>query len=170
MEDRWGKLAIQAHVCGALDFAQSRRYDRSWSLKEDMVMEQLEDQLALDINRLTHAWHCGASRSNMWDEKGEDFEFHRKEADKAYKAIGRLSLPWYNDWAPERTLKELWDDFKLAEKDPKLQAWRQAKKAEMRAKRDKAVAEQKALMAVMERQKQQLKDRRKVKHGGLHRR
>lgn len=137
-------------------------------------MEVLEDQLANDINRLIHAWHCGAARSNMWDEKGEDFEFHRKEADKSYKAIGRLTLPWYNDWAPEKSLKELWDDFKAVEKDPEFQRWRVSKKAEMRAKRDKAVAEQKSLMAVMAKQAERAKAQRavtkKVGYGRLHKR
>ena len=132
-------------------------------------MDQLEDQLARDINRLAHAWHCGASRSNLWDEKGEDFEFHRKEADKAYKAIGRLTLPWYNDWAPEKSLKEMWLDFKEVEKDPEFQKWRAAKKAEMRAKRDQALAEQQALATVMEKRKAQLAEQR-VKDAGLRKR
>jgi hypothetical protein len=138
-------------------------------LKEEIVLEVLEDQLANDINKLIHAWHCSAARSNMWDEKGEDFEFHRKEADKSYKAIGRLTLPWYNDWAPEKSLKEMWDDFKAVEKDPEFQKWRVATKAEMKKRVDKAVSEQAALETALakhaERQKQLRA--RQVKHVGL---
>lgn len=138
------------------------------------MLEVLEDQLANEMNRLTHAWHCGAARSNMWDEKGEDFEFHRKETDKSYKAIGRLTLPWYNDWAPEKSLKEMWDDFKAVEKDPEFQKWRIAEKAKLREKRDKGVAEQKALAAIIQKQTERLKAQRaqaqQVKHAGLRRR
>lgn len=172
MEDRWGKLALEAHVGGALNFSEFRRYDRYWMLKEQVVFDALEDRLAIEMNKLVHTWNSGAARSNIWDERGDDFEFHRKEADKAYKAVGRLALPWYNAWAPEKSLVEVWKDFKEHEKDPAFQARRKVIKSHLQSIDDKAKFERRSMARVAERQKEHAKalDKRKRRgpNGRLH--
>jgi hypothetical protein len=110
-------------------------------------MDQLEDELVREIDKLTHEWHCAVAR-NMWDEKGDDFEFHRVEASKTYKAIGRLSLPWYNTWGAEATLKEMWDQFREAGKDPEYRKWRDQRKKTMRDRRAGAEAEAATMAAI----------------------
>ncbi len=168
MEDRWGKLAIEAYVGGALNFSEFRRYDRYWLLKEQVVFDALEDRLAIKMNELVHHWNSGAARSNIWDEKGDDFEFHRKEADKAYKAIGRLALPWYNAWEPEKSLSEVWLDFKEHEKDPEFQVRRKVIKAHLQAIDDKAKSEMRSMANVLQRQKEHMKAVAQKKQRGKH--
>ena len=130
MGARWSKLALEAHCRGALDFRGASRYERNWLLAERLVLDTIEDELASKLNGMVHQWHCAASASTAWDESGADFEFHHKEAEKAYKDVGRLTLPWYN-WKTEKTLEELWLDFKKQEKDPVFQKWRSAVKKKM---------------------------------------
>lgn len=152
-----------------MDFSLARRYDRKWLLKEEIVFNALEDAMVAKMDTLTHQWHCSAAaRSNMWDENSDDFEFHRKQADKTYKAIGRLTLPWYK-WAEEMSLAEMWQKFKEYEKDPEFQAWRKGKKSELQKVKSAAEAEAKTLQAIAEARKQaeQLKQQRRSKHGGL---
>lgn len=171
MEDRWGKLALEAHVRGALNFAEFRRYDGRWLLKEQIVFDALEDQLVVKMQEMVHHWNAGAARSNVWDESGDDFEFHRKEADKAYKAVGRLTLPWYNSWAPEKSLAEMWKEFKDEEKDPAFQARRKKIKSQLNELTAKAEAEMKSMEQVIKRQREHAREqelKRRGKHGRLH--
>lgn len=157
MADRWGRLAVQAHVRGALKYEEFHRYEPKFLIAEEMVMEAIEDEIVAKLNRMVHEWHCSAARANVWDE-GEDFEFHRKEADKTYRSVGRLELPWYNWGSTERPIEELWADFKAKEKDPEFQKYRMGLKKEMLDKIGQRKAEAEAIEKVV-----QLKaDRRKA--------
>jgi len=109
-----------AHREGALDFACSHRYDHRWALKELWVFDTLEDQLAARLNEMTHLWHCSAAQLTEWDEKETKFEYHRKEANRSFRDVGKLLLPWYKRWqrSEEKSLAQLWREFKEQEKDP----------------------------------------------------
>jgi len=114
-------------------------------LKEVVVFACLEDRLAARANELVHNWHCAAARASVWDESGEEFEFHRREADKTFKTIGKLLLPWYKIWTETegKTLAQLWKEFKEEEKDPEFQKWRAQVKRDLAAitARKKEIAE-----------------------------
>ena len=97
-----------------------------WLLKENLVLNALEDELAAEVNKLAHAWHCAAAQLTEWDDKEERFEFHRREASKVFKAIGRALLPWYKRWgaADELDLAQAYRKFREEEKNPAYQRWR----------------------------------------------
>ena len=142
MASRWVHLAIKAHTTGALDFREASASD-SWRLKEALVLKEIEDELFLKSNELAYVWHCNAASANAWDEEGEDFEFHRKEANKTFRAMGMLMLPWYKHWEKtEKSVAQLWKEFKEEEKVPGFKEWRTAKKKWMldRNEEDKAAA------------------------------
>jgi hypothetical protein len=103
-----------------LDFSEAVRYDPYWDLKERLVFDQLEDELAAGVNRLAHLWHCSAAQITGMDDGEEFFEFHRRKAHKTYNVIGKLMLPWYRQWSKSegRTLAQLWKRFKDQMKDP----------------------------------------------------
>jgi len=43
--------ALEAHSCGALDFAEADRYDKRWLLKEHLVLENIIRKMALDYTK-----------------------------------------------------------------------------------------------------------------------
>lgn len=69
---------------------------------------------------MTHLWHCSAAQLTEWDEKDTKFEYHRKEANRSFRDVGKLLLPWYKRWqrSEEKSLAQLWREFKEQEKDP----------------------------------------------------
>jgi hypothetical protein len=108
-----------------LDYRNAPVHDVRFLLKEEWVLSAIEDERASQLNALAHQWHCSAAQLTAWDEQGKQFEFHRKEASKTFKAIGKLTLPWYKQWTKpdERSLAELWKRFKEAEKNPEYAKW-----------------------------------------------
>jgi hypothetical protein len=116
---RWEKLAVEAHIRGCLDFREPHRFDWRWDMKERLVMEGLEDSIAVEVNKLAHAWHCAAAQVTGWDEKETLFNDHSKQVRRAYNLIGKSLLPWYKQWSiEEKSLAQMWRDLKEEEKDP----------------------------------------------------
>jgi hypothetical protein len=109
-----------AHTEGSLDYSRSSRYDYRWALLETWTFDVLEDKLAARLNEMTHLWHCSAAQLTEWDEKETKFEHHRKEANRSFRDVGKLLLPWYKRWhkTEEKSLAQLWREFKEQEKDP----------------------------------------------------
>lgn len=122
MESRWCRLAVEAQSRGVLDF--SAPMDWRWTLKESLVLGSLEDELVAEVNKLAHHWHCSAAQVTGWDEQEELFEYHKKQAKRAYNIIGKNRLPWYKVWeiTEEKPLDQLWKEFKEAEKNPEYAA------------------------------------------------
>lgn len=82
-------------------------------------MDALEDSIAVDLNKLAHNWHCSAAQVTGWDEKETLFNDHSRKVKQAYNLIGKSLLPWYKQWAAEeKSLADLWRQFKEEEKDP----------------------------------------------------
>jgi hypothetical protein len=115
-----------------LDFARSHRYDRQWLLKESLVLEGLERELAARMNTLVLHWHYSAAQLTDW---GDDklFEYHMLKAEETFNEVGKHYLPWYSQWAESEgtRLLELWNRFKEEEKHPNFQKWRAKTKQEM---------------------------------------
>lgn len=99
------------------------------------------------LNSLAHAWHCAAAQLVEWDEREERFEFHRKEARKTFNAVGKSLLPWYNRWkvGAEKSIAQLWKEFKAREKDPVYGAKLDEIRAKLRQKSEHAGSELKAM-------------------------
>lgn len=137
-----------------------------------LVLDAIEDETAVEINKLAHLWHCSAAQLTEWDEKEEKFEFHRIEASKAFKDIGRTLLPWYKRWdESDRRLEDLWKTFKDQEKDPEFQKWRSKEVAKLNKMADDFTSRAKAIETVFERkakaerEKQEAERRRRIRAG-----
>lgn len=169
MESRWGRLALEAHIAG-VDLSGSR-YDRRCLLKERLVFDALEDKLVAGVNQLAHIWHCSAAKADVWDEKKEDFEFHRKEANRTFRAIGKSLLPWYSLWQKdELTLENLYKDFQAMQKDPEYIKRREEIRARMNTKIAVTKADDANLKEVFKRVREEKEAReRRSKRGRLHR-
>jgi hypothetical protein len=168
LESRWGRLALEAHLTG-IHF-DGGRYDRRYLLREQLVFSALEDKLVADVNRLAHIWHCSAAKADIWDEKKEDFEFHRKEANRTFRAIGKSSLPWYSLWQQEElTLENLYKSFRAMQKDPEYIKRREAIRAKMNEKIATTKADTANLQEVFKKVKAEKAARERKKHGRLHR-
>ena len=148
MEARWPSLALSAHRNGALDYTQYRRYDAYWELKEELVLRAEEDDQVCRLNEMAHLWHSSVGAPTGWEEDSSRIDFHRKEANKAFRDVGRLRLPWYNRWSQDegRELADLYKAFKDREKDPKYAAHLK----ELRDKVNTKIAEAKAEATAME--------------------
>lgn len=122
MESRWCRLTLEAFKRGILDYSERR--DWRWKLKERLVLDSIETELAADINQLAHHWHCAAAQITGWDETESVFEYHQKQARRAYNVIGKSKLPWYKwEHVEDKPLAQLWKEFKQREKDPKYAAY-----------------------------------------------
>lgn len=88
------------------------------------MLGDIEEQLVCRLNSLAHTWHCSAAQLVEWDEREERFEFHRKEARKTFTTVGKILLPWYKRWetGSDKSLAQLWKEFKEREKDPVYKA------------------------------------------------
>lgn len=167
MASRWERLAVEAHCRHVLDFsAEGGPYQR---LKEELIFDHIEDQLASEVMGMAHSWHASAASSDPWDTEGKTFDFHRKECNKIYRGVGKLKLPWYKRWTLDDvdTLVKLIKDFFAQERDPEFRKWRDKVKKEMRDKIDQAEQEQKALREIGEalKQAQAERERKARKHG-----
>jgi hypothetical protein len=154
LASRWERLAVEAHCRHALNFAeQGGPYRR---LKEDLVFDALEDQMATEVMEVAHAWHAAAAASDPWDTEGKTFEFHRKESNKLYRGIGKLKLPWYKRWTLDDAdaLVKLIQQFYAQEKEPGFKEWREKTKKDMRDKIEQAEEENRMLQEAGERFKQ----------------
>jgi hypothetical protein len=134
LEDRWSKLAIDAHVSGALDFKNAHRFDYIWLLKEKVVLDSIENKLATNINQLNHLWHCSAAQITGWDENEELFEYHKKQVQKAYNVIGMAYLPWYKQWTQveDKPIEQVWKEFQERGKEPKYAAYLKTERQRLR--------------------------------------
>lgn len=96
-----------------------------------MVFSVLEDEAAAEVTSLVHTWHSSAAASDPFDP--EAYEFHRNGADQAFKAVGRLKLPWYERWRKEdaHELHSLLRKFYEQEKDPEFRKWRDSAKKQL---------------------------------------
>jgi len=104
-------------------------------MKERLVMEGLEDTIAVEVNKLAHAWHCAAAQVTGWDEKETLFNDNSKEVRRAYNLIGKSLLPWYKQWAAEeKSLAQMWREMREAEKNPEYAAFLRKEKEKLIAK------------------------------------
>jgi hypothetical protein len=117
-----------------LDFSRASRYDVYWDLLERLTFSQLEDELAADVNKMAHLWHCSAAQVTGLDDDEKLFEFHREKAQSVYTKTGKMLLPWYKIWKAEegRSLAEMWRQFKEREKDPEYAAFLQKERDRLR--------------------------------------
>lgn len=153
---------------GALDYACFRRYDHNWELRELLVFDVIEDTVAASLNVMAHDWHCAAAGANPWDEEGKDFEYHRKEADKTFRTVGKLRLPWYKDWDYEDDrLAKLWAEFKEEEKTPEFKKWHAKTKQKLRKQIEEGRAEAATLQKYFESKRQADAARGRSRRGGL---
>lgn len=132
MAGRQERLAIEAHCRGLIDYSKAGGpYAHA---KEAVVFEYIEDQLAVEVSQMAHRWSAAAALSDPWDEEGKTFDFHRKEANKAYREVGKLKLPWYKRWKLDdaEKLSQLIRDFYAQEREPGFQEWREKTKQAMR--------------------------------------
>lgn len=148
MASRWSFLALEAHCRRAIDFAEEGGPYRR--LKEDLVFDRIEDHLATETMELAHAWHASAAAADPWD--GDNFEFHRKAANKIYRDIGKLKLPWYKRWTLDdvEALTRLIRQFFAQERDPEFREWRDKVKKEMHDKIERMKQERVAIREVGE--------------------
>lgn len=176
MGGRWRTLVLQAHQQGVLNFSSARRYDYKWLIKEELVLDTVEDQLATELNKLAYMWHCSAAQLTEWDEKEEKFEFHRAEAGRTFRLIGKAWLPWYKRWGREEghTLAEMWKKMKAEEQQPGFKEWREKHKAALRERvvdvetEAKASAEIRAKKEAIEKSRIESR-RRRMSRAGLRR-
>ena len=133
-----------------LSFSEDHRTQKSL-LREQLVLGALEREQLVQLDQLAYEWHCHAAQLTEWDEEEKKFEYHRKEADKLYKNIGRSLFPWYKNWSEEegKALADLWKRFKAEEQKPEFQKWRQTEKARLRSFAEQARAEHLAFTAAM---------------------
>jgi hypothetical protein len=165
LEGRWEHLAVQAHLRHAIDYrTESGLY---LDLKEAVVFSAIEDEAVAEVTALAHTWHSAASSSDPWDSSGDTFELHRKGADQAYKAVGKLLLPWYARWKLDEGLElnDLLRKFWEEEKDPKFRKWRDSAKKRMRdtvqARYDGEEARRAAARMLKQREKESTERQRK---------
>lgn len=107
----------------------------------------MEDELAIDVTKLAHAWHSSAAASDPWDTSGKTFETHRKGADAAYRAVGKMSLPWYKRWDlyDADKLNAMVEAFYAQEKDPEFVRKRNELKKKMTAEIEEMVSGERAV-------------------------
>ena len=148
MGARWSSLALSAHRNGALDYAKYRRYDAYWELREELVLRAEEDHQVCRLNEMTHLWHSSAGAPTGWEEDSSRIDFHRVEANKAFRDVGRLLLPWYKRWSQDegRELVDMYKAFKDREKDPAYAALLKKRREKVNAR----VAQFKAEAALLE--------------------
>ena len=108
-----------------MDYSRYRRYDSYWELKEALVFRAVEDDLVCQLTTMTHLWHSCSGAPSGFEDDSSRVEFHRKEANKTFRDVGRLRLPWYSRWSQDegKELVDLWKAFKEEEKDPEYAAY-----------------------------------------------
>lgn len=135
MEGRWFQLALRAFTKGILDFTDTAGPRSLW--RETLVLDQLEIELVIEMNKLAHLWHSSAAQITGWDEHEELFEFHQRHMREAHNVIGKAALPWYKTWKAGKTLADQWREFLDAEKDPAFAAKLKKLRQEVRDKAEK---------------------------------
>jgi hypothetical protein len=132
-------------------------------LREELIFRAVEDDLVCKMNEMAHMWHSCAGAPSGWEDDTQRVEFHRKEASKAFRDVGRLRLPWYKQWSQDegRELVDAWKAFKEREKDPEYAAYIRKLRAEVNEKVDKARIEMQALEEI--RKDVQRREKEKVK-------
>lgn len=124
-------------------------------MKEQIVFTALEDRIVADVEKLAHDWHCAAARSSMFDGSDDVFEFHRQEATKTYRSIGRTKLSWYKCWkAEEKSIAQAYKEFLAEGKDPRFKNWRKQVKKGMLEKITSKQEEARILIEAQEKIKQ----------------
>jgi len=137
----------------------------------------VEDEYLVQLNAMAHLWHASVGAPTGWEEDNSRTEYHRKEANKAFRDVGRSRLPWYNQWAKNegKELADLYAAFKAREKDPEYALHLKALRDKVNEKAARYWQEIKALESVRESIKQErtLKDlemqRRRKRRAGLRR-
>ena len=159
MADRWNRLALEAYLRQAIDFRHFHRYDDLWRLKEDIVFQALESDLAAGLNKLVLQWHCNAAQLTEWDDKAEQFEFHKGKAEATYNDLGKHYMPWLPRWnqTEGQKLLQLYKAFRAEEQKPEFQPWHDAIQARMRViARDMRLSTEQSDLA---RKKREVRDR-----------
>jgi hypothetical protein len=127
------------------------------------------------MNEMAHLWHS-CSGAPGFEEDGSRVEFHRKEAAKAFRDVGRLRLPWYKQWSREEghELADTWKAFKEREKDPEYAKELKRMRAEVNEKVESARREAQALseisQEIRDRQAERDRMRRRKRRAGLRKR
>jgi len=152
LEARWGRLIVHAFRTGQLDFTPYHRDDPYWSLREELVLSDLENEFRARVDELTMMWHSCAGQPSGWEEDNKRVDWHQKEARKTWNDVGRCLLPWYDqfDQLEERPLEEIYAEFKAREKDPAYAEYLRKERQRLRASFQKAKRGQAALVEVAE--------------------
>jgi hypothetical protein len=143
-------------------------------LREEIVFRAVEDEAVCRMNEMAHLWHSCAGAPGF-EEDGSRVEYHRKEAAKVFRDIGRLRLPWYKQWARDegKELADAWKAFKEMEKDPEYAKKLRRMRTEVNEKAEEARREAQALSEISEsirkRQAEASRRRRRRQRAGFRR-
>lgn len=134
MEARWSRLFIHACRTGQIDFRGFSPRDPYWAIKEGLILSDLEDEFVAELNRMTYFWHLSLGSASGWEEDTSERDNHRKDAINTWNDFGRYLLPWYKGFSSkkEKSLEQLWKEFKDQEKDPEYGAWLKEERKRLR--------------------------------------
>jgi hypothetical protein len=134
-----------------LNYREFRRYDAYWAYREEIVFRDIEDELVARMNELVHSWHASLAAPSGWEDDDKRVEYHRVEAAKTHNDIGKLLLPWYKRWQREdKSLVDLWREFKEREKDPQYAEFLRQERQRLREMSRSAESEAQALESLHE--------------------
>jgi hypothetical protein len=114
-----------------------------------------------------HSWHASLACPSGWEEDEKRVEYHRREAAKTHNDIGKLLLPWYKRWQREdKSLVELWREFKAREQDPQYAEFLRKERQRLREMSKEAESETAAMTGAREamraeRERQEIRRRKK---------
>lgn len=134
MDARWGRLFIYACRTGQIDFRGFKPRDPYWELKEGLILSDLENEFIAELNRMTFSWHLSMGQATGWEEDTSGIDGHRREAVQSWNDVGRHLLPWYKGFSAkkEKSIEQLWREFKEQEKDPQYAAWLRGERKRLR--------------------------------------
>lgn len=117
--DRWAYLAVRAYTRGLLSFSSKDRVDPRWSLKEELLLDEVERDIREKLHTLVHLAEVSAAQ--YVDQKV--FDHHHKAANQQYNELIKLVYPYSKAHDIDKTVQEfLVDVWKKEFGDPESEA------------------------------------------------
>jgi len=134
LEARWNRLYVYAYRTGQIREDGYGPRDPYRSLKEELIFSDIENQFASELGKMTYFWHVVLGKPTGWEEDRSEVDGHQRDAIRAWNDVGKHLLPWYKDFVSrkEKSLEQLWKEFKEQEKDPEYAAWLKVERAKLR--------------------------------------
>ena len=125
-------------------------------MKESLILSDLENEFVSELNRMTFFWHLSMGQATGWEEDTSEIDAHRPDAVQSWNDMGRYLLPWYKGFAAkkEKSLEQLWKEFKEQEKDPEYAAWLREERKRLREIGTSARMEAEVLASALKRLKE----------------